>query len=83
MGLSRDLLLLIDHVRNQMPRRLIGVGHSFGGNVMSARYRLPVSENWTDRMEYLSRLLQLMPSSTSFAGADLFSSLAKHPFKFQ
>lgn len=31
MGHARDLLLLINHFRDQMPRPLLGVEHSFGG----------------------------------------------------
>lgn len=28
----RDLLHMINHFRNQMPRPLVGIGHSMGGN---------------------------------------------------
>lgn len=31
MDHSRDLLHMINHFRNEMPRPLVGVGHSFGG----------------------------------------------------
>ena len=34
MDHARDLLLMINHFRDQMPRPLIGIGHSFGGNIM-------------------------------------------------
>ncbi|KAE8400208.1 Alpha/Beta hydrolase protein [Aspergillus pseudonomiae] len=32
---ARDLLLMINHFRNQMPRPLVGIGHSFGGNILA------------------------------------------------
>ncbi|PLB48303.1 putative hydrolase [Aspergillus steynii IBT 23096] len=35
MDHSRDLFLLINHFREQMPRPLIGIGHSFGGNIIT------------------------------------------------
>ena len=31
---ARDLLHMINHFRREMPRPLVGVGHSFGGNIM-------------------------------------------------
>ncbi|KAB8236078.1 alpha/beta hydrolase [Aspergillus alliaceus] len=31
----RDLLLMINHFRDQMPRPLVGLGHSFGGTIMT------------------------------------------------
>ncbi|KAJ9142468.1 Alpha/beta-Hydrolase [Pleurostoma richardsiae] len=31
---SRDLLHMINHFRREMPRPLVGVGHSFGGNIL-------------------------------------------------
>lgn len=34
MDHSRDLFLMINHFREQMPRPIVGVGHSFGGNIM-------------------------------------------------
>lgn len=34
MDHPRDLFLMINHFREQMPRPLVGVGHSFGGNIM-------------------------------------------------
>lgn len=34
MDHARDLLLMINHFRDQMPRPLVGIGHSFGGNIM-------------------------------------------------
>ena len=36
MDHARDLLLMINHFREQMPRPLVGIGHSFGGNIMFA-----------------------------------------------
>ncbi|RAH79465.1 hypothetical protein BO86DRAFT_449688 [Aspergillus japonicus CBS 114.51] len=35
MDHSRDLFLMINHFREQMPRPIVGVGHSFGGNIMT------------------------------------------------
>ncbi|PYH94541.1 hypothetical protein BO71DRAFT_483702 [Aspergillus ellipticus CBS 707.79] len=35
MDHPRDLLLLINHFRTEMPRPLIGIGHSFGGTIMA------------------------------------------------
>ncbi|KAB8067224.1 Alpha/Beta hydrolase protein [Aspergillus leporis] len=32
---ARDLLLLTNHFREQMPRPLVGIGHSFGGNIIT------------------------------------------------
>ncbi|KOC10056.1 hypothetical protein AFLA70_22g005341 [Aspergillus flavus AF70] len=32
---ARDLLLMINHFRDQMPRPLVGIGHSFGGNILA------------------------------------------------
>ncbi|KAE8352709.1 Alpha/beta hydrolase family-domain-containing protein [Aspergillus coremiiformis] len=32
---ARDLLMLINHFREQMPRPLVGIGHSFGGNILT------------------------------------------------
>lgn len=32
---ARDLLYMINHFRDQMPRPLIGIGHSMGGAQMS------------------------------------------------
>ncbi|KAK4864779.1 hypothetical protein LT330_001402 [Penicillium expansum] len=32
---SRDLFLMINHFREQMPRPLVGIGHSFGGNIIT------------------------------------------------
>ncbi|KAL9085406.1 MAG: hypothetical protein Q9159_004695 [Coniocarpon cinnabarinum] len=32
MDHARDLLLFINHFRQEMPRPIVGVGHSFGGN---------------------------------------------------
>lgn len=43
MDHSRDLFLMINHFRDQMPRPIVGLGHSFGGNVMF----VPVS--WTQQ----------------------------------
>lgn len=34
MDHARDLFLMINHFREQMPRPLVGIGHSFGGNIM-------------------------------------------------
>lgn len=34
MDHGRDLLHMINHFRDQMPRPLIGIGHSMGGNHM-------------------------------------------------
>ena len=31
MDHSRDLLLMINHFREQMPRPIVGIGHSLGG----------------------------------------------------
>jgi hypothetical protein len=31
---ARDLLLLINHFRAEMPQPLVGIGHSYGGNQM-------------------------------------------------
>ena len=28
---------MINHFREQMPRPLVGIGHSFGGNIMSGK----------------------------------------------
>ncbi|RAL14752.1 uncharacterized protein BO97DRAFT_422104 [Aspergillus homomorphus CBS 101889] len=35
MDHSRDLFLMINHFREQMPRPIVGVGHSFGGNIIT------------------------------------------------
>ncbi|RAK98073.1 alpha/beta hydrolase [Aspergillus ibericus CBS 121593] len=35
MDHPRDLLLMINHFREQMPRPLVGIGHSFGGNIIT------------------------------------------------
>ncbi|KAJ6024239.1 toxin biosynthesis protein-like protein [Penicillium herquei] len=35
MDHSRDLFLMINQFRDQMPRPLVGIGHSFGGNVIT------------------------------------------------
>ncbi|PYI03027.1 hypothetical protein BO78DRAFT_410128 [Aspergillus sclerotiicarbonarius CBS 121057] len=35
MDHSRDLLLLINHFRDQMPRPLVGIGHSYGGCIIT------------------------------------------------
>lgn len=35
MDHARDLLLMINHFREQMPRPLVGIGHSFGGNILT------------------------------------------------
>ncbi|OJI81626.1 hypothetical protein ABZX51_002087 [Aspergillus tubingensis] len=35
MDHPRDLLLMINHFRDQMPRPLVGVGHSFGGTIIT------------------------------------------------
>lgn len=34
MDHPRDLFLMINHFREQMPRPIVGLGHSFGGNIM-------------------------------------------------
>lgn len=34
MDHARDLFLMINHFRDQMPRPLVGIGHSMGGNIM-------------------------------------------------
>jgi predicted alpha/beta hydrolase len=36
MDNARDLLLMINQFREEMPRPLVGVGHSFGGCQMCA-----------------------------------------------
>lgn len=43
MDHPRDLLLLINHFRDQMPRPLVGVGHSFGGTIMCVSIHDPRS----------------------------------------
>ncbi|KAJ5246984.1 toxin biosynthesis protein-like protein [Penicillium chermesinum] len=35
MDHARDLLLMINHFREQMPRPLVGIGHSFGGTIIT------------------------------------------------
>ncbi|OJJ67267.1 hypothetical protein ASPBRDRAFT_136499 [Aspergillus brasiliensis CBS 101740] len=35
MDHARDLFLMINHFREQMPRPIVGVGHSFGGNIIT------------------------------------------------
>ncbi|RAK95983.1 alpha/beta-hydrolase [Aspergillus ibericus CBS 121593] len=35
MDHPRDLLLMINHFRDQMPRPLVGIGHSFGGTILT------------------------------------------------
>ncbi|GLA16443.1 hypothetical protein AnigIFM62618_003022 [Aspergillus niger] len=35
MDHSRDLFLMINQFREQMPRPIVGVGHSFGGNIIT------------------------------------------------
>ncbi|KAE8377720.1 Alpha/Beta hydrolase protein [Aspergillus bertholletiae] len=35
MDSARDLFLMINHFRDQMPRPLVGIGHSFGGNILA------------------------------------------------
>ncbi|PWY87545.1 hypothetical protein BO70DRAFT_196423 [Aspergillus heteromorphus CBS 117.55] len=35
MDHSRDLLSMINHFRDQMPRPFVGIGHSFGGTIMT------------------------------------------------
>ncbi|PYI09745.1 hypothetical protein BO78DRAFT_362200 [Aspergillus sclerotiicarbonarius CBS 121057] len=35
MDHSRDLFLMINHFRDQMPRPLVGIGHSFGGTILT------------------------------------------------
>jgi hypothetical protein len=34
MDHPRDLFLMINHFRDQMPRPIVGLGHSFGGTIM-------------------------------------------------
>ncbi|GLA02135.1 hypothetical protein AnigIFM60653_001534 [Aspergillus niger] len=35
MDHARDLFLMINHFRDQMPRPLVGIGHSMGGNIIT------------------------------------------------
>ncbi|KAK6811396.1 hypothetical protein RU639_012822 [Aspergillus parasiticus] len=35
MDHPRGLLLIINHFRDEMPRPLVGLGHSFGGNIIT------------------------------------------------
>ncbi|KAK1146880.1 hypothetical protein N8T08_002206 [Aspergillus melleus] len=35
MDCARDLLLMVNHFRDQMPRPIVGVGHSFGGTIIT------------------------------------------------
>ncbi|KAJ5549322.1 hypothetical protein N7513_006556 [Penicillium frequentans] len=35
MDHPRDLFLMINHFRDQMPRPIVGLGHSFGGNIIT------------------------------------------------
>ncbi|RAK89385.1 toxin biosynthesis protein-like protein [Aspergillus costaricaensis CBS 115574] len=35
MDHARDLFLMINHFREQMPRPLVGIGHSMGGNIIT------------------------------------------------
>ncbi|KAJ5722819.1 toxin biosynthesis protein-like protein [Penicillium malachiteum] len=35
MDHARDLFLIINHFHDQMPRPLVGIGHSFGGNIIT------------------------------------------------
>ncbi|PWY66005.1 hypothetical protein BO70DRAFT_356633 [Aspergillus heteromorphus CBS 117.55] len=48
MDHPRDLLLMINHFRDQMPRPLVGIGHSFGGTIMCVFLRLLHSSSSTN-----------------------------------
>ncbi|KAI2679619.1 hypothetical protein CBS147355_4101 [Penicillium roqueforti] len=64
MDHPRDLFLMINHFREQMPRPLVGVGHSFGGNIITNLAYLHPRLFTT--LLLIDPLIQLSPPSMGF-----------------
>ncbi|KAK1144787.1 hypothetical protein N8T08_004798 [Aspergillus melleus] len=64
MDFSRDLLLMVNHFRDQMPRPIVGLGHSFGGTIITnLAYMHPRLFNTT---LLLDPVIQLNPPPMGF-----------------
>ncbi|KAF7857905.1 hypothetical protein EAF04_009263 [Stromatinia cepivora] len=62
----RDLFLMINHFRTEMPRPLLGIGHSFGGcQITNLAYLHP---RLLTSLILLDPVIQLSPPPTGFAG---------------
>nr|7DBL_A Chain A, acyl-CoA hydrolase MpaH' [Penicillium brevicompactum]7DBL_B Chain B, acyl-CoA hydrolase MpaH' [Penicillium brevicompactum]7DBL_C Chain C, acyl-CoA hydrolase MpaH' [Penicillium brevicompactum]7DBL_D Chain D, acyl-CoA hydrolase MpaH' [Penicillium brevicompactum] len=72
MDHARDLLLMINHFRDQMPRPLVGIGHAFGGNIITNLAYLHPRLFTT--LLLLDPLIQLSPPSLGF-GTDAPSAI--------